>query len=163
MDESGELNRLGREGDKGRAAGLDHWLDTLVSGGGSALVLVVNAPPCIRIEGEVKKIEPDPLDGTDIEAAVLPALSPHALRLYREALIADSSYRIEGIGRFRINLHRERGHAAAAIRALPTRVPALQELHLPATVANLAHLPRGLVLIGGPAGVGQTTPLGAQR
>jgi len=170
MDESGELNRLVRELNDGReaepiesaaTARLDHWLDTLVSRGGSDLLLVGNAPPCIRIEGEVKKIEPDPLDGTDIEAAVLPALSPHALRLYREALIADSSYRIEGIGRFRINLHRERGHAAAAIRALPTRVPGLQELHLPATVANLAHLPRGLVLIGGPAGSGKSTTLAA--
>src|SRR2546429_8619505 len=59
------------------------------------------------------------------------SLSQHALRLYRQALIADSSYRIEGLGRFRINLHRERGRAAAAIRALPAKVPALAELHLP--------------------------------
>lgn len=170
MHESGELNRLVRELNDGRetepiesaaTARLDHWLGTLVSRGGSDLLLVENAPPCIRIQGEVRKIEPDPLDGTDIEAAVLPALSPHALRLYREALIADSSYRIEGLGRFRINLHRERGHAAAAIRALPTRVPGLQELHLPATVANLAHLPRGMVLIGGPAGSGKSTTLAA--
>ena len=101
------------------------------------------------------------MDGTDVEAAVLPALSPHALRLYREVLITDSSYRMEGRGRFRINLHRERGRAAAAIRALPTRVPALQELHLPPTAANLAHLPRGLVLIGGPAGSGKSTTLAA--
>ena len=170
MHESGELNRLVRELNDGRetepiesaaTARLDHWLGTLVSRGGSDLLLVQNAPPCIRIQGEVRKIEPDPLDGTDIEAAVLPALSPHALRLYREALIADSSYRIEGLGRFRINLHRDRGHAAAAIRALPTRVPGLQELHLPATVANLAHLPRGMVLIGGPAGSGKSTTLAA--
>ena len=170
MHESGELNRLVRELNDGRetepiesaaTARLDHWLGTLVSRGGSDLLLVQNAPPCIRIQGEVRKIEPDPLDGTDIEAAVLPALSPHALRLYREALIADSSYRIEGLGRFRINLHRERGHAAAAIRALPTRVPGLQELHLPATVANLAHLPCGMVLIGGPAGSGKSTTLAA--
>ena len=170
MHESGELNRLVRELNDGRetepiesaaTARLDHWLGTLVSRGGSDLLLVENAPPCIRIQGEVRKIEPDPLDGTDIEAAVLPALSPHGLRLYREALIADSSYRIEGLGRFRINLHRERGHAAAAIRALPTRVPGLQELHLPATVANLAHLPRGMVLIGGPAGSGKSTTLAA--
>jgi twitching motility protein PilT len=170
MDESGELNRLVRELNDGREAGpaessatarLDRWLGTLVLRGGSDLLLVENAPPCIRVQGEVRKIEPEPLDGTDIEAAVLPALSAHALRRYREAVITDSSYRIEGTGRFRINLHRERGHAAAAIRALPSRVPALPELHLPATVANLAHLPRGLVLIGGPAGAGKSTTLAA--
>jgi len=65
------------------------------------------------------------------------------------------------MGRFRINLHRERGRAAVAIRALPTSVPKLEELHLPPSVANLAHLPRGLVLIGGPAGSGKSTTLSA--
>src|SRR5262252_8443791 len=170
MNESGELNRLVRELNDGREAGpiesaatarLDHWLGTLVSRGGSDLLLVEGAPPCIRVQGEMRRIEAEPLDGSDVEAAVLPALSPHALRLYREVLITDSSYRMEGSGRFRINLHRERGRAAAAIRALPTRVPALQELHLPPTAANLAHLPRGLVLIGGPAGSGKSTTLAA--
>jgi len=170
MDESGELNRLVREMNEGRdaepadaaaTARLDQWLRALVARGGSDLLLVEGGPPCVRVQGEVRKIEPTALDGTDIEAAVIPALSRHALRLYRQELIADSSYRIEGVGRFRINLHRERGRAAAAIRALPARVPALLELHLPAPVANLAHLPRGLVLIGGPAGSGKSTTLSA--
>lgn len=170
MDESGELNRLVRELNEGRGsepadtsatARLDQWLATLVARSGSDLLLVEGAPPCIRVQGELRKIEPASLDGLDIEAAILPALSRHALHLYREGLIADASYRIAGLGRFRINLHRERGRAAAAIRALPNRVPALQELHLPASVAGLAHLSRGLVLIGGPAGAGKSTTLSA--
>ncbi len=168
MDESGELNRLVRELNDGRdpadtaaTATLDHWLTTLVEKGGSDLLLVEGAPPCVRVQGEVRKVEANTLDGADVEAAVLPALSRHALQLYRESAIADASYRIEGLGRFRINLHRERGRAAAAIRALPTRVPGLAELHLPPSVANLAHLPRGLVLIGGPAGSGKSTTLSA--
>lgn len=140
---------------------LDQWLNALVEKGGSDLLLVEGVPPCLRVQGEVRKLDPASLDGSEIEAAVLPALSKHALRLYRETMIADSSYRINGVGRFRINLHRERGHAAAAIRALPTSVPKLQELHLPPSVANLAHLPRGLVLIGGPAGSGKSTTLSA--
>src|SRR5207249_8447069 len=126
--------------DSAATARLDQWLKMLVEQGGSDLLLVENAPPCARVEGEVRKLEPASLDGAEIEAALLPALSQHALRLYRQALIADSSYRIEGLGRFRINLHRERGRAAAAIRALPAKVPALAELHLPPTVSNLAHL-----------------------
>jgi twitching motility protein PilT len=170
MDDSEELNRLVREMNEGRGsepadasptARLDHWLTTLVARSGSDLLLVEGTPPCMRVQGELRKIESASLDGLDIEAAVLPALSRHALHLYREALIADASYRIAGLGRFRINLHRERGRAAAAIRALPSRVPALQELHLPASVAGLAHLPRGLVLIGGPAGAGKSTTLSA--
>src|SRR5215472_6744118 len=170
MDESQELNRLVRElnesrkveaGDVAAAGRLEQWLRTLVARGGSDLLLVADAPPCVRVQGEVRKLEASPLHGAEIDAAVLPALAPHALGAYREGGIADSSYRIAGVGRFRINIHRERGRAAAAIRALPTRVPALQELRLPATVANLARLPRGLVLIGGPAGAGKSTTLSA--
>lgn len=170
MENPEKLNELTKElaarcdsetTDSAATARLDQWLNTLVEKGGSDLLLVEGAPPCIRVQGEVRKLEPASLDGPEIEAAVLPALSQHALRLYRETLIADSSYRIEGIGRFRINLHRERGRAAAAIRALPTSVPNLQDLHLPPSVANLAHLPRGLVLIGGPAGSGKSTTLSA--
>src|SRR5205807_348531 len=85
----------------------------------------------------------------------------HALRIFKEAGIADSSYRIAGVGRFRINLHRERGRTAASIRALPTKIPSLQDLHLPPSVESLAHLPRGLVLIGGPAGSGKSTTMAA--
>ena len=170
MDESAELNRLVREMNEGRGADagelvatvrLDRWLEALVARGGSDLLLVENAPPCVRVQGEVKKLEPVALDGPDVEAAVLPALPRHAVQQYRESGIADASYRIEGVGRFRINLHRERGRAAAAIRALPSKVPALQDLHLPPAVAQLAHLPRGLVLIGGPAGSGKSTTLSA--
>ena len=170
MENLEKLNQLAKElgpgghaegGDSAAAARLDQWLKTLLERDGSDLLLVEGAPPCIRVQGEVRKIGPGSLDGPEIEAAVLPALSRHALRLYKETLIADSSYRIEGIGRFRINLHRERGHAAVAIRALPTNVPKLEELHLPPSVANLAHLPRGLVLIGGPAGSGKSTTLSA--
>ena len=147
--------------DEGATRRLDVWLKKLVERNGSDLLLVAAAPPCIRFEGELRKIEPAALEGSEIEAAVLPSLTPHALQTYRETLIADSSYRIEGVGRFRINLHRERGQAAAAIRALPSRVPALSELNLPPSVQSLAHLPRGLVLIGGPAGSGKSTTLSA--
>src|SRR5260370_42638810 len=115
----------------------------------------------MRVAGEVGRLEPGVLDASEIEAAVIPALTRHAQRLYREQRIAASSYRIEGLGRFRINLHREQGRAAAAIRVLPSRVPALRELNLPASVESLAHLPRGLVLIGGPAGAGKSTTIAA--
>jgi twitching motility protein PilT len=140
---------------------LDVWLSTLATLGGSDLLLVADAPVSIRIDGQVRKIEPTPLDGPAIEAAVLPALTPRAQQLYRESQIADCSYRIAGLGRFRINLHRERGRAAAAIRALPAKVPQLSELHLPPSVEVLARLPRGLVLVGGPAGSGKSTTVGA--
>jgi twitching motility protein PilT len=170
MDQSAEPDRFSTEPDdscesqeatSSPTSPLGRWLATVVSLGGSDLLLVQGAPPCMRIDGEVRKIEPSVLDGSEIEAAVIPALTRHAQRLFREDRIADSSYRIQGLGRFRINLHREQGRAAAAIRVLPAKVPALRELNLPPSVEMLAHLPRGLVLIGGPAGAGKSTTLAA--
>ena len=71
---------------------------------------------------------------TTIEAAVLPALHPQALERYRNDGSADVSLRRPGLGRFRVNLHRERGRAAATIRALPAMPPLLADLGLPPQV-----------------------------
>jgi len=159
---AGELNRRQSGSDDATGtARLDNWLTSLVHRYGSDLLLVEGAPPCIRKDGEVRKIENTVLDGAEIEAAVIPALSQHALEVFRDTGIADSSYRIQGLGRFRINLHRERSRSAAAIRALPSKVPALRELRLPPSVEHLARLPRGLVLLGGPAGSGKSTTMAA--
>jgi twitching motility protein PilT len=140
---------------------LNLWLVQLVERRGSDLLLVTDAPACIRVDGQVVPIGDRKLTSDEIENAITPALMPHSLRQYLEIRIADSSYRNTNLGRFRINLHQERGRAAATIRALPTTVPFLHELHLPPTVEQLAHLPRGLVLIGGPAGSGKSTTVAA--
>lgn len=140
---------------------LNHWLAFLVERGGSDLLLVQGAPACLRVKGEVVHLDSRPLEGLEIEAAVTSALTPHAARQYADGLIADSSYRVLGLGRFRVNLHRERGRAAAAIRALPAKIPSIRDLHLPVQVEALSRLPRGLVVVGGPAGSGKTTTLAA--
>jgi twitching motility protein PilT len=149
---------VGAAGDTSR---LEAWLRILIEAGGSDLLLVAGVSPSIRVDGRVRPIPDGPLDGVDIEEAVLPALAPHARRIYRQAQIADGSFRVAGLGRFRINLHRERGRAAAALRALPARVPRLATLGLPPNVELLTRLPRGLVLIGGATGSGKTTTLAA--
>jgi twitching motility protein PilT len=143
------------------SARVNAWLEELVSRSGSDLLLVPQAPAAIRVEGALVTIGSSPLTGEEIEAAVLPMLARHARDEYQSNHIADSSYRIEGVGRFRINLHRERGRAAATVRALPSKVPGLEELRLPAGVGALAKLQRGLVIIGGATGSGKTTTLAA--
>jgi twitching motility protein PilT len=140
---------------------LKSWLEQLLARNGSDLLLVPEAPASVRVEGSLVTIGDTPLTGDEIENAVLPVLAPHAREDYEQDHIADSSYRIEGLGRFRINLHHERGLAAATVRALPSKIPALDELHLPTGVAGLAKLQRGLVIIGGATGSGKTTTLAA--
>jgi twitching motility protein PilT len=169
MSDAEDIDRLISELDSaspvapgaGDAARLDHWMRVLAARSGSDLLLVAGAPPSIRVDGRVLPLPDGPLDGVDIEEAVLPALPQHAQRLYRASQVADASVRLSGVGRFRVNLHRERGRAAAAIRLLPSRVPRLSALNLPPSVELLARLPRGLVLVGGPTGSGKTTTLAA--
>jgi twitching motility protein PilT len=140
---------------------LHGWLERLVAQKGSDLLLVCGAPAAIRTEGVLSTLGESALSGEGIEGAVLPALAAHAREEYQQYGIADSSYRVEGLGRFRINLHRERGRAAATVRALPSTIPTLEELHLPAGVGALAKLQRGLVIIGGATGSGKSTTLAA--
>src|SRR5919198_3549105 len=142
-------------------ARLRAWLEYVVERGASDLLLVAGAPPALRIDDAIVPLLEAPLGSEEIEDAVVLALPPHARRQYESARIADASFRTPDLGRFRINLHHERGRAAAAIRRLPSTVPRLASLGLPAGVETLTRLPRGLVLVGGPTGSGKSTTIAA--
>jgi twitching motility protein PilT len=173
MNEPDELDALVTELNAGaprttsadaQTARLRLWLEQVVARSASDLLLVAGSPPALRIDGDVVPLGAafgGPLGSEEIEDAVSPALPPHARRLFRESGIADGSLRTADLGRFRINLHHERGRVAAAIRRLPTIVPRFASLGLPASVEALTRLPRGLVLVGGPTGSGKTTTLAA--
>ena len=140
---------------------MDRWLTVLVERNAADLFLVAGFPPAVRIDGRVTPLAEPPLTGNDIEAAVVPSLPPHAVAAYRQNGACDTSLRREGLGRFRVNLHRERGRPAACVRLLPMTVPRLSDLGLPEQVARLSSLPHGLVLVGGATGSGKTTTVAA--
>lgn len=158
-----ELNSTGPTSARpgGRTMRLQPLLAEVARRGGSDLLLVAGSAPGVRIDGNVVRLDGPVLDGTDIEDMVVPMLPTHAARQYKETGTADASLRFTALGRFRANLHSERGRAAAAIRVLPTRVPRLSDLALPPEVAALSSLGRGLVLIGGATGAGKTTTMAA--
>jgi twitching motility protein PilT len=140
---------------------LDDWLAEVIRRRGSDLLLVAGSAPMVRVDGALAPVADLVLDGDDITAMLIPLMPAHAARQFQEQGIADASLRLPSLGRFRINLHHERGRAAAAIRVLPPRVPTLAELNLPPEVEQLSRLGRGLVLIGGATGSGKTTTLAA--
>lgn len=145
-----------------QASLLERWLARLVEQHGSDLLLVAGSPPAMRVNNQVVLLrDEDTLDGDEVEAIVLPSLTPAAQQRFHAQGVTDASLRVSGLGRFRVNLHRERGRPAAAVRALPARPPRLADLNLPPSVEHLTRLPRGLVLIGGPTGVGKSTTLAA--
>jgi twitching motility protein PilT len=144
-----------------QTARLRGWLVMVVEKSASDLLLVAGAPPSVRVAGAVVPLAEGPLSGEEIADAVVPALPSHARLAFHDVGIADGSFRTPDLGRFRINLHHERGRAAAAIRRLPSAAPRLESLGLPPNVESLSRIPRGLVIVGGPTGSGKTTTLAA--
>lgn len=145
----------------GSASTLASWLQAMTDRGASDLLLLAGEPPSFRIEGRVVRSDGAVLDGDDVAELVLPDLPPHAQKQFREHGIADAALKVPPLGRFRVNLHRERGRAAAILRRLSTAAPSLGALNLPAGVAMLSRIPRGLVIIGGATGSGKTTTMAA--
>ncbi len=167
MDPSDDLDRLAAElsvalpGPSAAGPGLVGWLAVMAERGASDLVLVAGEPPVLRIDGRLFRSAGAVLDGDDVFELVSPELQPHAQRAFREQGIADAALKVPGLGRFRVNLHRERGRVAATIRRLPTKIPALASLNLPPGTELLSRIPRGLVIVGGATGSGKTTTLAA--
>ena len=128
------------------------------------MLLVAGTPPSLRVEGRIRPLADGPLDGVDVRGGrAAGRCRLHAQRMYHDRGIADGSFRVAGLGRFRINLHRERGRAAARrpARAAGQGAAARHAGGCRRASSCLTHLPRGLVLIGGPTGSGKTTTLAA--
>ena len=101
------------------------------------------------------------MDGEDVRSYVLPLLdAPQMEELHKQKTV-DLSFAREGLGRFRVNIHHQRGTLAASIRLLPSRIPSLETLHLPGSLAKLAERRQGLVLVTGPTGCGKSSTLAA--
>ncbi|MEM7052382.1 MAG: PilT/PilU family type 4a pilus ATPase [Acidobacteriota bacterium] len=135
-----------------------------LAGGASDLLLVGGLPPVIRIDGALKRLPAPPLAGEEIWGLLRGHLSARGRRAYEERGAADFSLRLTGSDggrRFRVNLHRQRGAPAAALRVLPQRVPRIEDLQLPVSLGELADARSGLLLVCGPAGSGKTTTLAA--
>ncbi len=130
----------------------------------SDLHLKAGAPPYVRLNGELVPIPGMyALSSGDMESIVreLARMAPNRLREFEQTGEADLSYEAAGIARFRVNIYRQRGDVAAALRMVSADVPRISDLHLPPIIEQLAHIPRGLILLTGATGSGKSTTLAA--
>jgi len=147
------------------SSSLDQWLALAVRRAASDLLLIAGAPVTLRIAGQLAPAAGPPL-GAPLEAEearnlLLPLLSLTQSRELERTRSVDLCFSREGIGRFRANIHHQRGTVAGSIRLLPERVPTLESLHLPSTLRRFAEARQGLVLITGPTGCGKSSTLAA--
>jgi twitching motility protein PilT len=137
--------------------------------GASDLMIFAGTQPILRVGGRLVAVDRPPLSPDDVNSLLGSFLTAQVRQRVDADGSADFSVRLSKSAaeddrrawRFRINIHRQRGTLAAAIRALPTTIPTLSELNLPAMLAELIKPTRGLVLVCGPAGSGKTTTLAA--
>ena len=102
-----------------------------------------------------------PLTRADTKRLIYSLMTDQQKAQFERELELDMAVDVEGLGRFRVNVHLQRGSVEAVMRLVPSRIPALQELGLPSVVAELARKPNGLVLVTGPTGSGKSTTLAA--
>ncbi|MCC7108084.1 MAG: PilT/PilU family type 4a pilus ATPase [Deltaproteobacteria bacterium] len=140
----------------------NQFLGGAVHAGASDIHFQVGSPPAIRVNGELRPVR-------------LPALAPSDTARIAEHVLSfsryggdrakvhevDTSYAIDGVGRFRASVFRQLGHMALIVRAIPFHVPTLEQLGLPAAVAKLCAEDRGLILVTGVTGSGKTSTLAA--
>ncbi|WP_394580160.1 type IV pilus twitching motility protein PilT [Cytobacillus firmus] len=125
----------------------------------SDLHLTVGVPPVIRINGDLKKYGKESLRPEDTEGMAKVIIPANIWKKFEENGELDFSYGIPGLSRFRVNAYFQRSCISLAIRVVPTRIPDLEELGLPAVLKKVAEKPQGLVLVTGPTGSGKSTTL----
>src|ERR1051326_5517168 len=136
---------------------IDQLLYTTVHYDGSDLHIKADAPPMVRIHGDLVHLDMEPMTADQTRWLSLSVLSDIQRARYEEDLELDFAYEIPGLARFRGNVYQQRGSAQAAFRVIPLHIQTIDELGLPAICKYFSERPRGLVLVTGPAGSGKST------
>lgn len=136
-------------------------LSKAVSGKASDVHIKVGQPPGARIRGDMVYFRTERITAEDtLAVARIVVSNPEAAARLEQLQEHDTSYFASGIGRFRVNVYRQRGSLAVVMRFIPTEIPAVESLGLPLPVSrDLAEKQNGMVLVVGAAGQGKSTSL----
>ena len=127
----------------------------------SDLHLSAGLPPMIRVHGDVRRINVDPLEHKHVHDMVYDIMNDSQRKHYEDTLECDFSFEIQGLARFRVNAFNQNRGAGAVFRTIPSKILTLEQLNTPKVFAELSLKPRGLVLVTGPTGSGKSTTLAA--
>jgi twitching motility protein PilT len=138
---------------------IEDLMEEVVERGGSDLHISAGLPPYIRINGKLMPTDRDPLSPEQCQRLIFTMLNNTQRKNLEQNWELDCSYGVRGLARFRVNVYKDRGTYAAALRALSSKIPTIEALGLPNIVREMSEKPRGLILVTGPTGSGKSTTL----
>ncbi len=130
-----------------------------VKNGASDLHLSAGLPPMIRVDGDVRRINVDPMDHELVHGMVYDIMNDKQRKAYEEYFETDFSFEIPGLARFRVNAFNHNRGSGAVFRTIPSKILTLEELKAPKIFEEISNTPRGIVLVTGPTGSGKSTTL----
>ncbi len=134
-------------------------LRKMVELGASDLYLTAGTPPRFKVEGRAGPLPIAPLQPGQAGALAYSTMNAAQIASFERTMECNLAYNLPGLGRFRINVYRQRCETSMVVRHIRSRIPGFEELTLPPVVRDLTLLPRGLVLVVGAAGSGKSTTL----
>ncbi|MFC1748786.1 PilT/PilU family type 4a pilus ATPase [Pseudomonadota bacterium] len=144
---------------EGFSKGFEAYLKFMVDREASDLYFSVGAPVNVRIEGVTAALDEPVITTKLLNELIECILSSEQVHEYREKMEMNLSFALEDLGRFRVNVYRQRGEPAMVIRYIKTRIPSIEQLNLPPILKELIMAPRGLILVVGATGSGKSTTL----
>jgi twitching motility protein PilT len=140
---------------------LEEILQTAHRQDASDIHLISGHPPIMRVHTVMTPMDLPILASASVEEFLAKMVGEHQIKRFADARDLDFSYEVQGIGRYRVNAHYQRGTVGLSMRAIKADVPPLEDLNLPEIISRLTYLPRGLVLVTGDTGSGKSTTLAA--
>jgi twitching motility protein PilT len=145
----------------GKAPRLDAYFRAMLTAGASDLHLKAGSPPHTRVNTKIIAANHPPLGLKELHDMAMELLSSTQQAYLADNGSIDVAYEIPGSDRFRINIYRQRGTLAIAVRRVTRLIPSFDDLHLPPILRTLAQEHQGLILLSGPTGSGKSTTIAA--
>ena len=143
------------------SAAIDKYFRAMCKHAASHLHFKADAAPKFRLEGEIRSADAKPLSNEIIESMAFEIMDETQIARFREHGAIDFAYQVGDGDRFRINLFRQRSMTSIAARRVPREILDFKQLNLPESLAELATLHQGLILVTGTAGSGKSTAIAA--
>ncbi len=138
---------------------LEKFLQVMVKHNASDLFFSAGAPPGIKIEGKTRYLGDTRLTSADTRQLAYSIMNDQQSAEFERELEMNLALALQGVGRFRINIFRQRGSVGMVVRLIKNQIPSIEELNLPPILSQLIMAPRGLILVVGSTGSGKSTTL----